>query len=130
MLLGLGLEGAGFQGGHRLTEDAGTYGGDPVEQLAAGLLRADGDLLATQHVAGVQTFVHLHDGHAGLGITVQHRPLHRSTAAVLRQQRDVQVDATVLRQFQHRLGQDAAVSHHHDQFRGKGTDVGILAAVP
>ena len=45
MLLGLGLEGASFHGGHRLTEDAGTYGGDPVEQLAAGLLRAE-DLLA------------------------------------------------------------------------------------
>ena len=120
MVLGLRRQGPGSNGRNHLAQHAGTHGRHPVEQLAAGLLRADGDLLATQHVAG----------HAGLGITVQHRPLHRSTAAVLRQQRDVQVDATVLRQFQHRLGQDAAVSHHHDQFRGKGTDVGILAAVP
>ena len=130
MVLGLRRQGPGSNGRNHLAQHAGTHGRHPVEQLAAGLLRADGDFLATQHVAGVQTFVHLHDGHAGFGITVQHRPLHWSTAAVLRQQRDVQVDAAVLRQFQHRLGQDAAVSHHHDQFRGKGTDVGILAAVP
>ena len=130
MLLGLGLEGAGFQGGHRLTEDAGTHGGDPVKQLTAGFLRADGDFLADQHIAGVQPLVHLHDGNAGLGVAVQNSPLHGGAAAVLGQQGHMQVDAAILRSFQHGFGQDAAVGHHHDEVRGQRPDVGILAAVP
>ena len=40
------------------------------------------------------------------------------------------VDAAVLRRFQHRSGQDAAVGHHHDELRSQRADVLVLAAVP
>ena len=117
-------------GGHRLTEDAGTHSRHPVEQLSAGLLGVDGDLLAGQHIAGVEALVHLHDGDARLGVAIQHGPLHRGAAAVLGQQRDVEVDAAIFRGFQHRLGQDAAIGHHHDELRSQCADVLVLAAVP
>ena len=42
----------------------------------------------------------------------------------------MQVDAAVLRRFQHGFRQDAAVGHHHDEVRGQRPDVGVLAAVP
>ena len=113
-----------------LTQGCGTHGGNAVEQFAAGLLGVDDDLFAVQHIAGIQTLVHLHDGNAGLGVTVQHRPLHRGAAAILRQQRNVQVDAAIAGYFQHGLRQDATIGHHHDQVRGEGANVFILAAVP
>ena len=113
-----------------LTQGFGTHSGNAVEQFAAGLFRVDSDFFAVQYIAGIQSFVHLHDGNAGLGVTVQHRPLHRGAAAILRQQRNVQIDAAVAGQFQHGLRQDAAIGHHHDQLRGKGADVFILTAVP
>ena len=130
MILRLGLQRSGSDGGHHLAQHPCTHGSHAVKQLAAGLLRVNGDLLAAEHIAGVKALVHLHDGNAGLGIAVQHGPLHRGAAAVLGQQGDMQVDAAVLRRFQHRLRQDAAVSHHHDQFRGQCADVLVLAAVP
>ena len=39
--------------------------------------------------AGVKALIHLHDGHAGLGVAVQHGPLHRGAATVLGQQRNM-----------------------------------------
>ena len=116
--------------GDGLAQGSGTHSGNAVEQFTAGLLGVDGDFFAVQHIAGIQPLIHLHDGNAGLGVTVQHRPLHRGAAAILRQQRNVQVDAAIAGHFQHGLRQDAAIGHHHDLLRGEGTDVFILAAVP
>ena len=116
--------------GNGLAQSFGTHSGNAVEQFAAGLLGVDDDFFAVQHIAGIQTLIHLHDGNAGLGIAVQHRPLYWGAAAVLRQQRNVQVDAAIAGHFQHGLRQDAAIGHHHDQLRGEGMDVFILAAVP
>ena len=116
--------------GNRFTQSFGTHSGNAVEQFTAGLLGVDGDFFAVQHIAGIQPLIHLHDGNASLSVTVQHRPLHRGAAAILRQQRNVQIDAAVAGHFQHGLRQNAAISHHHDQFRGKGADSVILAAVP
>ena len=130
VVLRLGLEGTGGDGGHHLAQHTGTHSRHAVKQLAAGLLRVDGDLLAAEHIAGVKALIHLHDGNAGLGVAVQHGPLHRGAATVLGQQRNMQVDAAVLRGFQHGLGQDAAIGHHHDQLRGQCADVLVLAAVP
>ena len=130
MVLRLCNQRAGGDGGHHLAQYPGTHGGHAVKQLAAGLLRINGDLFTAEHIAGIQPLVHLHDGNAGLGVAVQHGPLHRSAAAILGQQGDVQVDAAIFRRFQHRLRQDAAISHHHDQLRGQCADIFIFAAVP
>ena len=78
MILRLGFQRAGGDGGHHLAQYPCTHGGHAVKQLAAGLLRVNGDLFAAEHVAGVKALVHLHDGNAGLGIAVQHGPLHRA----------------------------------------------------
>ena len=130
VLLRHSRQGACCDLGNRFTQSFGTHSGNAVEQFTAGLLGVDGNLFAVQHIAGIQPFVHLHDGNSSLSVTVQHRPLHRGAAAILRQQRNVQIDAAVAGHFQHGLRQDAAISHHHDQFRGEGADVFILAAVP
>ena len=116
--------------GYSLAQGFSTHSGNAVKQFAASLLGVNGDFFTVQYIAGIQTLVHLHDGNAGLGVTVQHRPLHRGAAAILRQQRNVQVDAAIVGQFQHGLRQDAAIGHHHDQLRGEGADVFILTAVP
>ena len=116
VLLRHSRQGACCDLGNGLTQGFGTHSGNAVEQFAAGLLGVDGDFFAVQHIAGIQTLIHLHNGNASLGIAVQHRPLYWGAAAILRQQRNVQVDA--------------AIGHHHDQLRGEGVDVFILAAVP
>ena len=130
VILRLGPEGACRDLRNGLAEDAGTDCRHPVEQFAAGLFGADGHLLTDENIAGVQPFVHLHDGNSRLGVAVQDGPLHRGTAAVLRQQRNMQVDAAIPGGLEHAGGQDAPIGHHHDQFRGQRLDVGILAAVP
>ena len=60
----------------------GTDSADAVKQLTAGLLGVDVNRLDHQHVTSVQPFVQLHDGNAGPGVTVEHRPLDRCRAAV------------------------------------------------
>ena len=59
------------------------------ERLDLGALR--------QHRPGVQAGVHLHDGDAGLGVAVENRPLDRGGAAVIGQQRRVNIQTTEAR---------------------------------
>ena len=42
----------------------------PVKQFAARLLRVNGDRFHHQNIAGVQSFIELHDGHTGPGIAI------------------------------------------------------------
>ena len=51
--------------------------------------------------AGVHAFVELHDRDAGLGLAVDHRPLDRRGAAILRQERGVDVDAAARQRIEH-----------------------------
>ena len=108
----------------------GTHGADAVKQFTARLLGVNGDRLHHQDVAGVQPFVQLHDGHAGALVTVEHGPLDGRGAAVFRQQRDVQVDAAVLRHMQQLRRDDAAVGHNDDDVGRQLFDKLIGRAVP
>ena len=85
-----------------------------VKKFACGLLLTDLGLIGEQHIAGVQTFRHLHGGNACHFIARDDRPLDRSGAAPARQQRTVHVDAAVRRDIEYRLGQQLAVCHYDD----------------
>ena len=85
-----------------------------VKKFACGLLLTDLGLVSQQHIAGVQTFRHLHGGNACHFIARDDCPLNRRRTAPARQQRTVHVDAAVRRDIEHRLGQQLAVSHYDD----------------
>ena len=46
------------------------HGADTVKQFAARLLGVNGDRFHHQNIAGVQSFIELHDGHTGPGIAI------------------------------------------------------------
>ena len=66
-----------------------------------------------QHVAGVQSAVHLHDGDPAFGVSGQYRPLNRRGAPPARQQRGVNVQAAEPWRRQDGRRQDQAIGHHH-----------------
>ena len=84
-----------------------------VVQSLRGILRRDPANVTQQHGAGIQPFIHLHDGDTGLGIARQDRSLHWRRAAPARQQRSVDIEAAVTRYLQHRLRQNQPISRHH-----------------
>ena len=77
--------------------------------------RLDGVTVFADHIAGIQTNVHLHDAHARLGIARFNRALNRRCAAPTGQQRGVDVEAAVFRCIQHVLRQNQSVggNDHH-----------------
>ena len=83
------------------------------------IIGADRRALLAEGVAGVEAFVHFHDGDAGLALVVQDRPLNRRGAAVFRQKRGVNVQAAEARQFEDLSRQDLAVSGYHNQVGSK-----------
>ena len=85
VVLGPGPNLAGLDLPDAAQESLGPGAGDPLKELAAGLLRVDGHRADRENIPGVQPFVQLHDGDAGLLIPVQHRPLHRRGAPVFGQ---------------------------------------------
>ena len=82
------------------------------KQIAAGL-GVDGRLYRGQHRAGIQPFLHLHDGHAGDGIAGQYRALDRRRPAPAWQQRTVDVEAAQARCVEHGARQDQAIGSDH-----------------
>ena len=91
--------------------------GQAVVQLAAGVVFADDERLRQQHRAGVETFLHLHQAHAGVGVAGLDRTLDRRRAAPARQHRGVDVPAAVFRDIENALRQDQAVGDHDHQIR-------------
>ena len=85
-----------------------------VKKFACGLPLTNLGLIGEQHIAGVQTFRHLHGGNTRLFVARDDRPLDRSGAAPARQQRTVHVDAAVRRDIEYRLGQQLSVCHYDD----------------
>src|SRR5690554_387051 len=91
-----------------------------VVQAAAGVVGVDRGAGFQQHIAGIQAFVHLHDGDAGFRIAGGNGPLDRGGTAPARQQGGVDVQAAVGRDVQNGFRQDQAVSgyDHHVRFQG------------
>ena len=80
-----------------------------VVQRAARGLRADGCALHQKHGAGVQAFVHRHDGDAGLAVAGQDRVLDRGRSPPAGQQRGVDIQAAESRRGQNRRRQQQPV---------------------
>ena len=66
---------------------AAPIGASRASSSPDGLVGIDRDAALEQHRPGVHALVELHDRDAGLGLAVDHRPLHRRGAAILRQER-------------------------------------------
>ena len=70
-----------------------------------------------QNVARVEPNIHLHDGHAGLRVTVQDCGLNWRRTAIPGQQRSVYIQATPARQIQNCPRQDLPERRHCNQLR-------------
>ena len=81
-----GLQLAFFEGFQSLLKHIRSEGGEPVVQLAGGLILADLNLTADEHIARVKPLIHLHRGNARHLATVYDRPLNGRRAPELRQQ--------------------------------------------
>jgi hypothetical protein len=73
--------------------------------------------------AGVEAGVDAHRRDAGDRFSASDRPLHGRCAAVLRQQRGVQIDVAERRQVKHPLRNDAAVADHDDRIGLEGAEL-------
>ena len=111
------LQGAGFQLFQRFAQGFHAEFRQPFIQFLCGFLCSNGDLFFYQHITGVQSLCHLLGSDTSFGFAVQNHPLNRGCSAVCRQQRSVEVDAAILRQFQHFFRQKLSVCQHHDQIR-------------
>ena len=70
-------------------------------------------------VAGIQIVGHVHDGHAGFAVPIEHCPVDGRRPPVFGQQGRVDVDASLGGRGQDLIRQDAAVGGHHDQLWGQ-----------
>ena len=67
--------------------------GEAVVELTGGFIGADGELLGEEDVAGVEAFVHIHPGDAGLLVAGEDGGVDRRGAAVAREERGVEIEA-------------------------------------
>ena len=81
-------------------------------QAAAGFASIEANTNGVQHVAGIESFVHLHDADAGLVIAGFDRPLNRRGSTPSGQQGCVDIPAAMHRHGQYFSRQDQAVGHH------------------
>ncbi len=86
-------------------------------ERSAGFVRQDRELRLQKDVAGVETFVHVDDGDACLGVAGRDRRLDGRRAAILRKERGVQIQTGDPRNLEHALRQDLAIGHDDDHVR-------------
>ena len=99
--------------------------GQAVVQGGGGVLRGDVEHAGQEHVARVQTRIHLHDDHAGLRVTRFNGTVNRCRATPAWQQRRVDVEATQTRGAERPLRQDEAISGHHHHIGVGGCNGGL-----
>ena len=102
--------GAHLQGIHN---HAPTQISQLVVHAGGGIGGGNGQALYQAHVTGVQTDVHLHDGHTRLRITRFNGTVNRRSPAPARQERGMDIQAAFGWQIQHPLRQDQAIGGHH-----------------
>ncbi len=74
-------------------------------------------LFLQQNLSGVQSFINAHGSVAGHLFARGNRPLDRRGAAILRQQRGMQVDVAMCGQVEHPARNDAPIADDHDALR-------------
>jgi hypothetical protein len=82
----------------------------------------DGGGALAQDGAGVEAVVEFHDGDAGFWISVEEGPLNGSGAAVLGEERGMDVQEPEWSRVEEVLGQDLAVSHDDGDVRAERTN--------
>src|SRR5262249_45017599 len=75
----------------------------------------DGHLFLQQDVTGVESFIEQHRSHAGYRLALGNRPLDRRSAAILWQQRGMQVDVAEAWKREHPRRNDPSVAHHDNR---------------
>ena len=76
--------------------------------------------LAPDHGAGIEAFVHRHDGDPGLGVTAENSAMNGCSPPPARQQGRVHIYTAKTRRCQHGLRQDEAISRDHGDIGLKG----------
>jgi hypothetical protein len=97
---------------------------EPRLQLAGGFVVVDRDTVDAEDGTGVEAGGHLNNGVAGFGVAIKDGPLHGGGAAVLGQQRAVEVDATEARGGERGRFQNLAVVADDEEVRGQTTKRG------
>ena len=113
----------------RAHEQIRSHDGKAVEELSRRLEFTDRRLSGIDHVAGIHFAVEVHGRNAGHGIAVEHRPLDRRSAAVLRQQRAVDVHRPVGRDREQVIRQNAAIGHNNENVRPQALEISQRRAV-
>ena len=80
-----------------------------VMQALRRVIIGNGQRFFQQHIASVQSRLHLHDGHTGLTVTGHNGALYRGGAAPARQKRSVNVPASQRRHIEPVLRQNHAI---------------------
>jgi hypothetical protein len=113
ILLRHGLQAAGVQFRQSAAEQLGAGLAQALQELAAGLARADGRGLDGDHRTRVDPLVHAHEGDAGPQIAVHDGVLHGRDPAPARQQAEVHVETAQAGQREQAPAQDVPEGHHH-----------------
>ncbi len=92
---------------------------DPIVERGRGVLALDVDGHLGHDVARVRLRRHVMQRHAGARLSVDEHPVHRSAAAIRRQQRSVQVHGRDARQPQQGRPQQPAVPDGHEDIGGE-----------
>ena len=85
-------------------------------------MRSDVGFPLQDDVAGVEFLRHVHDGDAGMSVTVEDGPVDGRGPPVRRQQRRMDVDTAVKGDLQDRLRENLPVGRHDYQFRRQVAD--------
>ena len=108
---------AGFQTAQRLHQQAGAQLGQSRRQGQRRIFRKDLHFSLQQNVTGIEAFVQQHGAYAGDALAVRNGPLNRRRAAILGQQRSMNIDVPARGQREHPGRNDASVPHDDDGFR-------------
>ena len=89
----MGFAVAGFEVVDHFEDEPGAHRGEAGFELCGVFVGVDGRALLSEKRAGVEAGRHVDDAVAGFGFAAEDGPLHGRGAAILGQQRAVQVDA-------------------------------------
>ena len=117
MILGETRRRAGDDGRPRLEQEVDALLHHPLVQREGRVVGRDVDRPLAHDVPGVGRLVHVVERDARARLAVDQHPVERRAAAVLGQQRPVQVEGAKARLPQHRHRQHAAVVEGEDEIR-------------
>lgn len=116
--------GAGGEEVEGVFEGGGGEEGEAVVEGGAGFGIGDGGAGDVEDVAGVEAFIHEHDGDAGLGVALADGGLDGGGAAVAGEDGGVDVEATEAGDIKHGAGEELAVGDDDGDIGGEGAEFG------